>query len=164
MVGEDRVIMSVKELRRVHVIRQAMEKRLTQGQAGALVGLTARQVRRLIQRVRATGDTGLAPRGRGKPSNRRLAAGLKAKVLQLYARRYADFGPTLAAEKLAERHGITLSDETVRLWLQARGIDHFRRRTRPHRAWRERRPHVGSGSSSMAHTTTGWKAGDPGVC
>ena len=49
----------------------------------------------------------------------------------------------MAAEKLAERHGITISDETVRLWLQARGIDHFRRRKRPHRAWRERKPHVG---------------------
>jgi hypothetical protein len=46
MVGEDRVIMSVKELRRVHVIRHAMEKKLTQVKAGALVGLTARQIRR----------------------------------------------------------------------------------------------------------------------
>ncbi len=143
MVGEDRVMMNIKELRRVHVIHQAMEKKLTQVQAGALVGLTARQVRRLIQRVRATGDAGLAHRGRGKPSNRRLAAGLTAKVLQLYARWYADFGPTLAAEKLAERHGIMLRDETLRRWLTARGDNHFTRRKRPHRAWRERRPHVG---------------------
>ena len=55
MVGEDRVIMSVKELRRGPVIRHAMEKTLTQVEAGALVGLTARHVRRLIQRVRAGG-------------------------------------------------------------------------------------------------------------
>jgi predicted DNA-binding protein (UPF0251 family) len=58
MVGEDRVIMSVQELRRVHVIRQALEKKLTQEKAGALVGLTARHVRRLIQRVRQEGDLG----------------------------------------------------------------------------------------------------------
>lgn len=58
MVGEDRVIMSVQELRRVHVIRQALEKKLTQEKAGALVGLTARHVRRLIQRVRQEGDRG----------------------------------------------------------------------------------------------------------
>jgi transposase len=143
MVGEDKVIMRVKELRRVHVIRHAMEKKLTQEQAGALVGLTARHVRRLIQRVRQEGDRGLVHRGRGKPSNRRLAAPLKATVLKVYEQRYGDFGPTLAAEKLAERHGITLSDETLRLWLRERGIDHFTRRKRPHRAWRARKPHVG---------------------
>jgi hypothetical protein len=143
MVGEDRVIMSVKELRRVHVIRQAMEKKLTQVNAGALLGLTARQVRRLLQRMRAEGDAGLAHRGRGQPSNRRMPAPVKAKALRLYETRYGDFGPTLAAEKLAERHGLTLSEETLRLWLRARGVTHFTRRKRPHRAWRERRPHRG---------------------
>jgi len=143
MVGEDKVMMSGKELRRVHVIRQAMEKTLTQVKAGALVGLTARQVRRLIQRVRQEGDRGLVHRGRGKPSNRRIAAPLKAKVLKVYEQRYGDFGPTLAAEKLAERHGITLSVETLRRWLRERGIEHFQRRKRPHRSWRARKPHVG---------------------
>ena len=49
----------------------------------------------------------------------------------------------LAAEQLAEHHGITLSDETLRRWLQAAGVDHFQRRKRPHRAWRERKAHVG---------------------
>jgi len=143
MVGEDKVMMSVKELRRGHVIRHAMEKKITQVKAGALVGLTARHVRRLIQRVRQEGDRGLAHRGRGKPSNRRIAASLKATALKLYAQQYGDFGPTLAAEKLAERHGITLSDETLRLWLRAAGVAHFQRRKRPHRSWRARKPHVG---------------------
>jgi DNA-directed RNA polymerase specialized sigma24 family protein len=58
MVGEDKVLMSMKELRRLHVIRHAMEKKLTQKKAGALMGLTARHVRRLIQRVRQEGDRG----------------------------------------------------------------------------------------------------------
>jgi hypothetical protein len=141
MVREDRVMMSGKELRRVHVLRQALEKKITQGQAGEALGLTARHIRRLLQRVQADGDVGLVHRGRGKPSNRRMST--KIKALGLYARRYADCGPTLAAEKPAEHHGITLSDETLRRWLQARGIDHFWRRPRRHRAWRERKPHVG---------------------
>jgi len=143
MVREDRVMMSGKELRRVHVIRQAMEKKLTQVEAGTLVGLTARQIRRLIQRVRQEGDRGLVHRGRGQPSNRRIAARVKAQVLRLYEKRYGDFGPTLAAEKLAERHGIALSAETLRGWLLEKGVDHFRRRKRPHRAWRERKASVG---------------------
>jgi hypothetical protein len=143
MVRKDRVIMSVKELRRLPVIQQALEKKLTQQQAGELLGLTVRQVRRLIQRVRHEGERGVAHRGRGKPSNRRIPATVKATGLKLYATRYGDFGPTLAAEKLAERHRITISDETLRGWLLENGVDHFRRRKRPHRAWRERRAHMG---------------------
>lgn len=143
MVGEDTVRMSVKELKRVHVIRQAMGKALRQREASEVLGITTRQVRRLIQRVQAEGDVGLVHRGRGKPSNRRHSPAGKARVLGLYATHYRDFGPTLAAEKLAERHGITLSAETLRQWLRARGIAHFTRRKRPHRAWRERRAHVG---------------------
>jgi Homeodomain-like domain len=143
MVREDRVIMSVKELRRVHVIRQTREKKLTQVQAGALLGLTPRHIRRLIKRVAQAGDPGLVHRGRGKPSNRRIPEPVKAKALRLYAQRYGDFGPTLATEKLAACHGITLSAETMRGWLRDTGLDHFTRRKRPHRAWRERKAHVG---------------------
>ncbi len=87
MVGEDRVIMSVKELRRVHVIRHALEQKMTQVKAGALLGLSTRQVRRLIKRVEQEGEQGLAHRGRGKPSNRRMPEPVKAKVLKLYAQR-----------------------------------------------------------------------------
>lgn len=143
MVGEDSVMMSGKELRRVHVIRQVLDEPLTQVKAGEVLGLTTRHVRRLVQRVRQEGARGLAHRGRGRPSNRRIPEPVKAKALKLYDKRYGDFGPTLAAEKLAERHGLTLSDETLRLWLRARGIEHFTRRKRPYRAWRARKAHVG---------------------
>ena len=143
MVREDRVIMSVKELRRVSVIRQTREKKLTQVKAGTLLGLTPRHIRRLIERVAQAGDQGLAHRGRGKPSNRQVPEKVQTKALTLCEKRYGDVGPTLAAEKLAERHGITISAETVRGWLLAKGVTHFQRRKRPHRAWRERKAHVG---------------------
>jgi hypothetical protein len=135
--------MSAKELRRVHVLRQVREKRITQKEAGAMLRLTDRQIRRLLGRVNAEGDQGLVHRGRGKPSNRRVPEKRKTKVLALYEERYGDFGPTLAVEKLAERDGITLSAETLRGWLTAKGVTHFRRRRRPHRAWRARKAHVG---------------------
>jgi len=143
MVGEDKVTMSGKELRRVHVIRQVMDNRITQAKAGTMLGLTDRQIRRLIRRVEQAGDRGLVHRGRGQPSNRRIPEKRKATVLKLYTERYGDFGPTLAAEKLAERHRLTISVETLRGWLVAEGLTHFRRRKRPHRAWRARRAHVG---------------------
>ena len=143
MVREDTVIMSVKELRRVHVIRQAMEKKLTQVQVGILLGLTPRHIRCLIERVAQAGDHGLAHRGRGKPSNRQIPEPVKTKALTLYEQQYGDFGPTLAAEKLAERQGMVMNAETLRGWLLAKGVTHFQRRKEPHRAWRERKAHVG---------------------
>lgn len=143
MVGEDTVTMSAKELRRVHVMRQVREKRITQREAGAMLQLTDRQIRRLLTRVKAAGDQGLVHRGRGRLSNRRISETKKTKVLTLYAAKYADFGPTLAAEKLAERHRLIVSAETLRGWLRERGVTHFQRRKRPHRAWRARKAHVG---------------------
>jgi transposase len=143
MVGEGTVRMSGQELKRVHVIRQVLDHGLRQREAGELLGLTPRQVRRLIQRVRIGGDAALRHQSRGRPSNRRFPPALKAQVLRLYRQHYGDFGPTLAAETLADRHGLLLSDETLRGWLREHGITHFQRRPRPHRAWRERKPHVG---------------------
>ena len=143
MVGEGKVIMSVKELRRIHVLRQTREKKLTQVKAGTMLGLTPRHIRRLLARVAQAGDQGLAHRGRGKPSNRRIPAKVKVNALTLDEKRYGDFGPTLAAEKLVECHGVAISAETMRGWLRGAGLDHFTRRKRPHRAWRERKAHVG---------------------
>ncbi len=143
MVREDRVVMSGSELRRVHVIRQVIEQQRTQRKAGEALGVTVRHIRRLRDRLQAEGNGGLAHRSRGKPSNRRTPASVKRQVLQLYARHYGDFGPTLAVEQLANRHGLRLSDETLRRWLRAAGIAHFTRRARPHRTWRARRAHRG---------------------
>ena len=72
MSGEDKILMSMKELRRAHVIHQVLEGKLTQVQAGEVIGLSDRQIRRIIQRVRVEGDRGLAHRSRGRPSNRRM--------------------------------------------------------------------------------------------
>lgn len=114
MIEEDMMKFRARDLRRLRVLHQVLENRLTQVEAAALLGLTDRHVRRLVRRVRREGDRAVVHRRRGQPSNRRVAAGLKIKVLRLYARHYGDFGPTLAAEKLAERHGIRVSKETLR--------------------------------------------------
>lgn len=83
MVREDRVMMSGQELGRVHVLRPAREKKITRGQAGEALGLTARHIRRLLQRGQAAGDVGRVHRGRGKPSNRRMPTKIKAQALGL---------------------------------------------------------------------------------
>jgi len=87
MVGEDKVLMRVTALRRVHVIRQRREKTLTSVKAGTMLGLTARHIRRCIERVTQAGDQGLAHQGRGQPSDRRIPGTVKTTVLMLYEQR-----------------------------------------------------------------------------
>lgn len=84
------------------------------------LGISERQAQRLINRYRVSGAEGLVSRKRGQPSNRRLTESLKLRVLTLIRENYSDFGPTLAAEKLRERHNIRLSIETVRNWMTSR--------------------------------------------
>ena len=84
MIEEDMMNLRARDLRRRRVIHHVLEKRLTQGQAAALLGLTDRHVRRLVRGVRREGDRAVVHRRRGQPSNRRLPAGLKAKVLRVY--------------------------------------------------------------------------------
>jgi transposase len=116
---------------------------LTQAQAGELLGLSERQVRRLVQRYREQGDVGLIHRSRGRPSNRELAAGFRELVLATVRAQYRDFGPTLAAEKLQEREGLVVNRETLRRWMIAEALYEPRQRKAQPRAWRERRPCTG---------------------
>jgi hypothetical protein len=76
-------------------------------------------VRTLLQRMRAQGDRAVVHRLRGRPSNRRLPEKTKRRAVELFrqhkqARQWHDYGPTLAAEELAEEHGLQVSRETLR--------------------------------------------------
>ncbi|MEA3347040.1 MAG: ISNCY family transposase [Candidatus Auribacterota bacterium] len=139
MAGKDIIIMRQKELKYLHVIREVMEKRIRQRKAAELLGISTRQVRRKVKRIRAEGDKGIIHRLRGKVPNNAKPEKLKAEVRQLYQEKYWDFGPTLASEKLFEKENIKLSAETVRLWLLESNDWKKRRKGRKHRKWRERK-------------------------
>ena len=143
MAGGDIIVMSKKELKGAHIMRQVMEGTMRQVEAAEVLGLTERQVRRIIKRIKEEGDKGICHRGRGRPSNRRIAGGIKDKVIQSCQERYRGFGPTLASEKLQEVEGIEISDETLRLWLRGAGLSYRTRKRRPHRRWRERKGRFG---------------------
>lgn len=143
MATEDMISMSQREVKRLQVIQRVIDGQVQQRQAAEVLGVSVRQIRRLQRRVEAEGAKGLGHRARGRPSKRRLSARLRERALRRYQTRYADFGPTLAAEKLAERDGLTVSVETLRTWLKAAGIPYPQRRRRPHRQWRPRRAHRG---------------------
>jgi hypothetical protein len=94
-----------------------------QGRRGIDVdGLGRRQVFRMAKAYGKHGAQALVSRRRGRPSNRCYPTALRAEVIGIIRERYSDFGPTLAAEKLAELHGIDLARETVRQWMIAAGL------------------------------------------
>jgi len=116
------VLMSRGELSRVDTLARVDRGELQVAEAASLLGLSGRQVFRLLARFRSDGAAGLASRRRGRPSNRRLPEAVREAALAIVRERYADFGPTLAAEKLAERHDLRLSRETLRHWMAEAGL------------------------------------------
>jgi hypothetical protein len=143
MAGEDMVMVRQGELKRLHVIRKVLERVIKQVEAAEILSLSGRQIRRIVKRIRGEGDRGIVHQSRGRPSNRRTPDKVKNKVIRLYRAQYKDFGPTLASEKLSERDGIGISDETLRRWLLEAGDWKKTRKHRGHRQWRERKHHYG---------------------
>ena len=143
MAREDIMMASQEELKRVHVIRKVQEKVIKQVEAGEILCLSSRQIRRIVKRVRGEGDRGIIHRSRGRSSNRAFPEEVKDRAIELYREKYLGFGPTLAVEKLLERDGMELSDETLRGWLIGSGDWKKSRKRRGHRQWRERKEHSG---------------------
>ena len=117
---EGHLTMSASERERLKVYERVKRGELSLKEAAALDGLSYRQTRRLYKRYCKSGDRGLVHQGRGRPSNRAHPAGFKATVLTRYQERYPDFGPTLAAEKLA-LDGHVVDHETLRGWFSQSG-------------------------------------------
>lgn len=140
---EDILAMSQRELKRLHIIRKAIDKNIGQSEAAEVLGLSQRQIRRLVKRVREESDKGIIHRSRGRQSHRAIAETIKNKALALCRGIYVGFNPTIASEKLFERNKIKLSRETLRQWFIAKGIPYEERKARPHRRWRQRKAHCG---------------------
>src|ERR1700739_2657496 len=111
--------MSKQEFSRLDVLLRVESGRLRVSDACVLIGLQRRQVFRLLRGLKQDGATSLLSKHRGKPSNHRLPAEVRTLALPIVRERYPDFGPTLAAEKLAEHHSCSVSRETLRGWMIA---------------------------------------------
>jgi hypothetical protein len=92
--------MSDGELARADTLRDLDQNRLTIEAAQQLLGLSRRQVFRLLKIYRSQGNVGLISKKRGRPSNRKTPDEVRGAAMAIVRERYADFGPTLAAEKL----------------------------------------------------------------
>lgn len=133
----------MKELKKVSMIHEVLKRRITQEKAAELLGLSSRQIRRLLGRFQTKGALGLVHRLRGQSSNRKYPQIFQKKVLRLYESHYQGFGPTLAQEKLSERNQLFLGRETLRRWLVQAGLWQIKKKRQKHRLWRERKSSFG---------------------
>ncbi|WP_151839484.1 ISNCY family transposase, partial [Acinetobacter junii] len=114
--------MSDKELKRLSVLQEICDQRITQSQAAQLLHISERHIRRLLQKYKAQGPAALAHAGRGQISNSKLPEELRLKCLNIVSDQLYGFGPTLAHEKLTTVHGFDLSVETLRSWMIAANL------------------------------------------
>jgi hypothetical protein len=132
--------MSERELSRLRVLIDLSDKRLTMEAACTLMGVGRRQVYRLRRGFAAAGPVAVVSRKRGRAGNHRHGETFCRTVLALVREHYPDFGPTLASEKLAARHGLRVGVETLRQWMIADGlwVDRRHRLPSPHQPRRRR--------------------------
>lgn len=116
------IAMSERDLQRIEILSKVVAGRMTMVSAAHVLDLSTRQVRRLLQRLRTGGAASIRHKALGRPSNNRISAGIRDYAMTLVRERYADFGPTLATEKLTERDGLRVSRETVRGWMVDAGL------------------------------------------
>jgi transposase len=105
--------MSTKELNRLEVLQRLSKKQMSQKEAGEILHVSTRQIRRLLKRYRKQGAAGLLSKHRGRKAANRLSESMKKRGLDLLKTKYRGFGPTLAHEKLVEKEKLTLSVESV---------------------------------------------------
>lgn len=141
---DEPLTMSHRDIDRLRVIRDALDKKTTQVEAAGPLDLSPRQVKRLCAAVRKQGNRGILHGLLGRPSNNQLDPELLGMALSaLHNPRWEDFTAVFAQQKLESLHGITLSDATVRKLMTKTELWKPRRRGAQHRAWRQRRACVG---------------------
>jgi transposase len=125
------------------VILRAMAKKITWWQAGEIIGITDRQMRRWHWRYREYGYDGLLDRRTGQPSPKRVPLAMVEQILELYREKYFDFNVRHFHEKLREKHAIRLSYTWVKKALQLAGLVKKNKKRGVHRRRRPRRPLAG---------------------
>jgi len=138
------ITMSLQEVKKYDIVKKTISKELNGTQAAQLLNLSTRQVRRLKKKVKVQGAKGLVHGNRGKPGNRHMPVKERQKIIILLREHYADFGPLLASEKLAERHQIIRDKNTVRSIMIAEELwQPHAKKKELHRTWRERKASKG---------------------
>lgn len=138
---KDSLPMSLRQLNKLDVIRRVERKEITQTTAAGLLRVTDRTIRNHLDRLTQEGPGFLRHGLKGRPSNNQIPDAERKKMEMLLRDKYPDFGPTFAAEKLNESHGIDHDPKTVRRIQISLGLWKSKptRKQAEHRSWRMRR-------------------------
>ena len=119
----ERIAMSQEERDWLECLKRAKDKVIRQRKAAEQLGVSDRWVRKLLQRMKAEGDSVVVHGLRGRASNRKIATKVQAQALEILKQPdWHDFGPTFASEQLAQRHDIQVGKETLRGWMIQAGL------------------------------------------
>jgi transposase-like protein len=137
--------MTQQDRDRLVALKKAKKGLITQREAAMEIGRSERHVRRLLKKITSEGDRAIVHGLRGRRSNRKVDEKIKQAAIEILSREiYAGFGSTLAAEYLAEKHGIHVGRETVRQWMiESKLWRANRQRIEKIQEWRQRRSRVG---------------------
>ena len=121
-MAEDIIKMSFKEMERLKIIQKVTDKQVTQVKAAEVLGLSERHVRRIVRRVRHSGERSIVHKRRGQEAANKMSQKLEDRIGEIVRDKYADFGPSLASEKLWESHEIRVGREKLRQIMIERGL------------------------------------------
>lgn len=133
------ITMSRREVSQIPVFESLKARTITQPDAAKQLRLTIRQVKRKLRAYRREGPKSLPHRLRGRPSNHATPDAEKDRALAILRKMYPDFGPTFAAEKLAEEHRLVVHPEVLRRWMTAGGLWRVHGGPLTVHVWRERK-------------------------
>jgi DNA-binding Lrp family transcriptional regulator len=142
---EGQLLMTQADRDRLVTLKKAKKRLITQREAAEELGLSLRQVKRLVYGLKKKGDKAVIHGLRRQPSNRRIDDSIEQQALAiLSAPKYRGFGPQFASEELREKHGIAVSKETVRKWMMAGKLWRGKQgKVRQVHTWRPRRSRFG---------------------
>ncbi|MFC2166801.1 ISNCY family transposase [Acidobacteriota bacterium] len=143
-MAKDFIFMSVKEIERLRILHKVFDHQVTQVKAAEILGLSERQIGRIVKRVRTGGDRNIAHRSRGQAAANKMPKELQRRIGGIVRDEYPDFKPTLAAEKLWECHSIRVGREKLRKIMIEEGLWRVQKRRDRHvYKWRERKAYYG---------------------
>ncbi len=160
---KDMITMSTKELKRLHLIKKAEEKLITQKEAATMLNISERQFRRLIANVRDQGPEGIIHGSRGKPSHRKFDSVFTNNIVAIYTKEFLGYKPTFFTERLEDEYSISLSKESARTILTAHDLWTPKKKKCKHRTKRERKHHSGE-LVQVDGSVHQWFLGKEGYC
>jgi len=144
METRETITLDARAQRRLYVLNHVLTGGLTAEEAARILGLSIRQVRRLLRQYRAHGSAGLVHGNRDRTPGHRIPDAIRDQVVELATTTYAGVNHTHLAELLAEREGLEIAGRTLRRILAEASVWPTRTRRPPqHRSRRERMPREG---------------------